>query len=36
MKLSSYPTVRFGINSLSFIKIINIEVCEVLTMPKLH
>jgi hypothetical protein len=31
MKLSSYPIVGFGTS-----KIMNIEVCEVLTKPKLY
>jgi hypothetical protein len=33
MKLSSYPTVGFGI---FLMKIMNVEVYEVLTKPKLH
>jgi hypothetical protein len=35
MKLSSHPTVGFG-TSRTFTKIMNVEVCEVLTKPKLN
>jgi hypothetical protein len=37
MKLSSYPTGGFGTSkNLFFTQIMNVEVCEVLTKPKLH
>jgi hypothetical protein len=36
MKTLFYPAVGFGVTSMYFSKIMNIEVCEILTKLDLH